>query len=155
MQQLAESCITDVNAARVRLESLHMTLLFLGERSVSEIERARDAARSVTRSRFKLRLKRCEFRARQAMVWLRGERSAALAGLVDDLRAGLQRAEVPFDLKPFLPHVTLARKVSSATEADCDLNWPAREFTLLRSAPNPGGSRYEAIERWPLNIETV
>lgn len=89
------------------------------------------------------------------MVWLRGERSAALAGLVDDLRAGLQRAEVPFDLKPFLPHVTLARKVSSATEADCDLNWPAREFTLLRSAPNPGGSRYEAIERWPLNIETV
>lgn len=155
MQHLAESCITDTNAARVRLESLHMTLLFLGERSVSEIERARAAARSVVQSRFEIRLKRCEFKARQAIVWLRGEQSAALTGLADALRAGLQRAEVPSDAKAFLPHVTLARKVSSATEADCDLHWPAREFTLLRSAPAPGGSRYEAIERWPLDLKSV
>lgn len=155
MRQIAESCVTDPNAARVRIESLHMTLLFLGERKQSEIDRARAAARALSQADFELRLKRCEFRAREGIVWLRGESNVALSGLVQGLRAGLQRVDVAFDPKPLLPHVTLARKVSRAAEADCDLNWPAQAFTLLRSTPYRGGSRYVAIEHWPLNLKTV
>lgn len=150
MQRIAQTCIADTSARRVLLESLHMTLLFLGERDQSEIERARSAAEAVCQAPFEIRLKRCEFRTRQAIIWLRGEADATLAALVEDLRAGLQRAAVAFDPKPFLPHVTLARQVLSATPADCDLRWPVHEFALMRSSPSPGGSRYQAIGRWPL-----
>ena len=150
MQQLAETCITDSKAARVRLESLHMTLLFLGECDADETERAKLAAHAIAASPFEVRLDQCEYRTRQAIVWLRGVSTAALTGLADNLRAGLQRADVPFDPKPFIPHVTLGRKVRSAKTADCDLKWVVHEFVLMRSAPSPGGSRYEAIGRWPL-----
>lgn len=150
MQQLAEACIADSNAARVRLASLHMTLMFLGGCDSDETERAGLAADAIAASPFEVRLDRCEYRRRQAIVWLRGVSSKALTALVDDLRAGLQRADVPFDPKPFLPHVSLGRKVRSATPADCDLKWTAHEFVLMRSAPSPDGSRYQAIGRWPL-----
>lgn len=150
MQRIAQTCIADTSARRISLESLHMTLLFLGERNQNEIERAQSAAEAVRQAPFEIRLKHCEFRTRQAIVWLRGETDATLAALVENLRAGLQRAEVAFDPKPFLPHVTLARQVHSATPADCELSWPVYEFALMRSSPSPGGSRYQAIGRWPL-----
>lgn len=127
-----------------------MTLVFLGDCDTSAAERAKLAACAIAASPFEVQLDRCEYRKPQAIVWLRGVGSKALTGLAANLRAGLRRVDVAFDAKPFLPHVTLGRKVDSAAPADCNLKWVAHEFVLMRSVVGPDGSRYSAIGRWPL-----
>jgi PncC family amidohydrolase len=63
------------------------------------------------------------------VVWLALEPAAELARLADAVRAAALRAELPFDPKPFRPHLTLAR---------CRVPWPpALQPELARLAAEP------------------
>jgi 2'-5' RNA ligase len=78
----------------------------------------------------------------------------ALLQLVGQLEAGLDAAGIPFDRRPYVPHITLLRK------ADCNpkienpavapIRWLARDFVLVRSSLRSGGALYEQMGRWPL-----
>lgn len=140
----------DPAARSVVLESLHLTLVFLGERNDEEVEGAIGVANAITQAPFEIRLERCEFRSRQAIVWLRALQNARLSALVEALRDGLVKARIPFDAKPFLPHVTLARKARTAIDSMCDVIWPVGDFVLMRSRQSLQGSYYQVIGRWLL-----
>lgn len=62
------------------------------------------------------------------------------------LRHGLQVTGV----SSFLPHVTLlhGHAVDAIQESIPPIHWPVRDFVLIRSFF--GESRYEVVERWPL-----
>ena len=54
--------------------------------------------------------------------------------------------------RPFRPHVTLARKVTSPGEMALrgTVEWRADGFVLVRSVTDPSGAQYAVIRRWPL-----
>lgn len=70
-----------------------------------------------------------------------------------DLRAKLAaqaaRRGLPFDARPYAPHVTLGRRADKviAPAAFSPLHWPVRDFVLVQSVLGMG--RYELLGRWP------
>jgi 2'-5' RNA ligase len=67
------------------------------------------------------------------------------------LRSGLIAGGFSPDLKPFRPHVTLARKVHHPT---CSLNmhstaWNFTQLALIESRPGTQGSTYGLVESYP------
>lgn len=139
-------------------ETLHLTLLFVGEVDDALLAPMCAAAASVRAEAFDLCFDQvdCWRHNHIAHVGL-AETPAALRALVDGLGAAQGKAGIRFDARPFKAHVTLLRK------ADCmqfggqnenpalePIRWFARDFVLVRSSLRPEGARYERLAEWPL-----
>jgi 2'-5' RNA ligase len=140
--------------------SLHITLMFLGERPFEEIEALAEALGAAAE-----RGSACELWT-GAPVWLPPRRPRALAVEVHEQQgdlAALQRdlagalCEVA-GLQPprrFRAHLTVARARSGARAEDLlaptpALRFPAEEVVLYRSCLEPRGARYERLAAAPL-----
>lgn len=141
-------------------DSLHVTLLFLGERPVEEIDALAIALLEVARDAAE-----CELET-GAPLWLPPRRPRALAVEVHDPRgqlAGLQ-AEIaralceamdppaPRPPRRFRAHATVARsraapRRSAELPATPQLGFRVREAVLYRSRLDPSGAWYEALAR--------
>jgi len=143
---------------RTHPDTLHLTLVFVGEVENALLTPMREAASRVGIPPFEMVFDRldCWRHNHIAHVGL-AETPAALRALVDGLGAALGKAGIPFDARPFKAHVTLLRK------ADCmkfggqnenpalePIRWSARDFVLVRSSLRPEGARYERLAGWPL-----
>ena len=159
-----------VNARPARRETWHVTLAFLGEvaedrgaAAVAAVERAAGAWRARGAEPPELRLAGGgRFgRGRFTVLWvgLDGDREP-LTGLARQMRRELKRARLPYDDRPFKPHLTVARPGDrlepDQLAADRDAlaayrgpAWPVREIRLVRShlGPKPW---YEPLATVPL-----
>ena len=138
-------------------DSLHLTLLFLGEVDNRILPEVCGAASRVRCAPFDLWLDRqdCWRHNRIAHLGV-STPPASLLDLVVQLGENLKSSGVGFDRRPYRPHVTLIRK------ADCmamngnekpalePIPWSARDFVLVKSSRRPDGARYEQLGRWPL-----
>ena len=153
----------------VRPELMHVTLAFLG--SVPD-ERVTDAiaaveAAAVAHHPFTAsvdRLGRFPEGGPPRIVWLGiGRGAEPLAVLASSVREALATRQLPFDDKPFRPHVTLARlrespdreDVRSLTAALAQATFAPMRFAvdgvlLLESALTPKGPRYTVRAAVPL-----
>ncbi|MBE6598193.1 MAG: RNA 2',3'-cyclic phosphodiesterase [Ruminococcaceae bacterium] len=109
-----------------RPENLHMTLAFIGE--VRDASGALRAVKSVRFEPFELKLKGS---GRFGNLWWIGADSGKKAeALAAEVRDALRREGVPFDAKPFKPHITVAREVETA--ADFSMRVPEAVMTVSR-----------------------
>jgi 2'-5' RNA ligase len=90
------------------------------------------------------------------VVWLGvGEGAAALAGLAGSVTAQLRDRRIPFDDRPFAPHLTLARVRAEASGAEVrtvaaaiegivvpELRATIDRFAVVESVLSPKGPRY-------------
>lgn len=103
---------------------------------------------------------------RGTVLWVdvRGDVSGLVA-LADVVRAALATARVPYDDKPFRPHLTIARPGDRMTHDDIEADlaaldsylgppWPATELVLAQSRPG-SPSRYHRLAAWPLRRPTA
>jgi len=100
---------------------------------------------------FELVLDRAGLWAHNRIAWLgASEMPPELEALVQGLRSALADAGLPFDAKPFVPHITVARKVrpGSVLPALRPIRWPVAGFALVRSVLDRGGSHYAVLGRW-------
>jgi 2'-5' RNA ligase len=148
-------------------ERLHLTLVFLGEvadERLPEVERAVEAGvgsdpRKVPRLRIGGggRFGRGKF----TIVWagVRGD-TTALSDLVTDVRREMRSAKVPFDVKAFRPHITVARPGDRLPEEQvaADLaglstyegpEWPVESIDLVSSNQGPDIT-YDRLSSYPL-----
>src|SRR5262249_35756759 len=80
-----------------------------------------------------------------------GQAAPVLSALAEELRRSL--AGIGYsDLKPWRPHVTLARKGSQppVLQAMAPICWHPREFSLMESTRGVNGSVYTVVDTWPL-----
>ena len=137
----------------VPAENFHITLAFLGHLDAGGVAAARVAADSTQGEPFELVLDRPGFWPDARVVWL-APASVPEAGsrFAADLRQALRARGVAVDLRPFLPHVTLARKVSKPGNPGSvhPIRWPVREFVLVHSLSSRRGSEYRPLASWPL-----
>lgn len=98
---------------------------------------------------------------RFTVLWVdvRGE-VEALQVLARLIRSRLRNARLPHDVKPFRPHLTIARPGDRVPPEDVAADgetlhgyqgpaWPAAEMVLMRSHPGPRPT-YDRLAAWPL-----
>jgi 2'-5' RNA ligase len=137
----------------MRVETIHLTLLFLGDTSAERLRALFSAASKVQVSAFELELDcfsgwRHNGIAYSAPSYPPDE----LSELVDRLSANAADAGFSFDRKVFLPHVTLLRNVERVpmTRQIAPVKWDVREFSLVQSVMEASGTRYTTLGQWPL-----
>ncbi len=137
----------------VPAESHHLTLAFLGEVGEAGARAAMGALEAACAGAGPVRLAATGLgtfgRARDATLWLGVEKDARLMALAGRLREELLARGLPFDEKPFLPHVTLARRVRVPRGSLGELAFPlpdeASRITLFKSTLEPDGARYKPL----------
>lgn len=149
IEHVADACVCGPTR-RVATPALHLTLCFLGSLEPEQIRRAIEVANELAHAPIELVFKRCEYRRRQQMIWLRAGPSESLTHFVAELCARLEKAEVPFDARDFVAHMTLARAALDGRACDCDIAWRIEDYELLRSQTGTGGPVYERVSIWPL-----
>ena len=126
--------------------NLHMTLAFIGEwrdpDSVPLLE---------VRRPFSVRLSHPDVFPKARVLWAGTEPSEELEWLAAEVRGRLAEAGIPFDPKPFVPHITLARKpVLPTGGAVPEIPVPeaamtVEEVCLFRSERGEQGMEYTVI----------
>ena len=144
-RQCAKRPVADAN--------LHMTLLFLGQCSEQRRACFSQAASQIECEPFELQMDYLGGWSRAGIQWLGTSRIPdVLSGLVHNLAAALEPCGYQAEKRPFVPHVTLARKVRRPkTKAGLEaIRWSVQDFVLIESVAVEGGTRYDVLQRWPL-----
>jgi len=138
---------------RMRSDSLHLTLAFLGDTPMTRLDELRQLAATVAGEAFTLTLDSPGCWQHNHVGWLgASETPAALGQWVSNLTAALQTAQFSFDPRPFVPHVTLLRNARCTAPPVCQaVVWRAGYFALLASRRMESGGGYEALGEWPLS----
>lgn len=150
---LARQLKTSVRGRFVPRENYHVTIAFLGdviERELADAMLALDEAAG--------RFAPVELapdglgkfgRANDATLWLGFTQDPALMELAAFVRTELDDASVSFDAKPFLPHLTIARRAALDSGTLPALPFPAPahadELTLFKSTLTGDGAIYEPV----------
>ena len=94
-----------ITAGYLEPSNLHLTLAFIGEwpENVAGVLPEVEVPFSIT-------LARPGVFPKAKVIWAGVEESAALNDLTERVRRSLSAAGIPFDPKPFIPHITLGRK---------------------------------------------
>ena len=130
-------------------EKIHLTLAFLGE---ADQDRAIRAARTVEGKSHDLPIEEARYWRDNRIVWAGPrETPAPLAELFKRLELALFKEDFILERRPFTAHVTLVRKARAARLPPLPaLDWPVREFLLVRSQLSSAGSAYQPLERFAL-----
>lgn len=134
-----------------RAESIHLTLAFLGE--IEEQRLAELRSLSAGGECHVLPIERARHWARNRIVWAGpNEIPGRLRTLAGNLAARLAERNFATEARPFAAHVTLIRKTRGPGELPQlpAVDWPVREYLLVRSRLAAEGPRYEVMGRVPL-----
>ena len=138
-------------------DTYHLTLAFLGDIDDAEAARAMDA---IDEACDKLRESEEPVllapdglgkfgRPHDATLWLGIVKSPSLDALAANLREALRACALPFDDKPFLPHITLARRARLPKCEFPPLAFPlptkAKTLTLYKSTLDREGATYKPL----------
>jgi 2'-5' RNA ligase len=136
-----------------RVDSIHVTLAFLGEVGANRLDDAIGAGRRLRASAFTFTINWLRYWQHNRLVWVGPSvEPASLLALVQPLQDGLKLARFDLETRPFKAHATLVRNARTAPiERDVTpIDWDVNEFALVHSDPAAGESQYRILERFPL-----
>jgi 2'-5' RNA ligase len=143
-----------LKAQWIRAANLHITLAFLGEVGAERVGLVHAAADAVQLPPVALQLDTLtHWRKPQILCLCPSTPAPSVEQLARHLAESLQAAGFALEKRPYRPHLTLARKVTT-WPADVSLaqpiNWQAQEFVLVESTQDNRGTVYTVLRRWPL-----
>lgn len=152
LDQLAQQAHEVCGGRRMRRESVHMTLAFIGEVPDACIDTLRHAVASVTATEFSMCLDRIACWERNRIVWMGcGQEALPLLALVNQLAECLKEVELSLDIRNFVAHVTLLRNAHCERLPEFPpLVWPVSDFVLAETCVAAGSTNYKLLDRWPL-----
>ncbi len=134
-------------------DTLHLTLLFLGNIPVESVSRLLQAASLVRVAQLRLEIDRIDGWQHNAISYAAPTKKPdGLQNLANQLREHVAKAGFRVERKLYMPHLTLLRNVVRVptSQSITPVIWEAQEFCLLRSAPDQYGAHYEVLESWRL-----
>ncbi|HBQ10623.1 MAG TPA: RNA 2',3'-cyclic phosphodiesterase [Myxococcales bacterium] len=151
----------DLPRARwVRMEQLHFTLRFLGERDAEIVDALSEALGPTVAAHPALEMRASGLGTfGRRVLWAGLAPVEGLTALARDVGAALREVGVEAPDRPFAPHVTLARLGGSAglgafLEAHGGWRGPLEvwgEVTLMRSELGSRGATHTVLRRFPLS----
>lgn len=133
----------------MRTDTLHVTLVFLGEVEKARLEALQLAASEVTARRFELRLNEARYWEHNRIIYAAPSViPAALLQLVSDLQCSLEKHGFDFARREYMPHVTLLRNArrEDPLPGMPAVRWHVKDFAMVRG----GGPEYRVLTRFPL-----
>ena len=139
---------------RMRADTLHITLAFLGSTPVEQLDLLATCADAVKTDAFELVLDQAGYWRHNRIGWFGASQTPPQHfELVGALNAALQAVGFSVDARPHVPHVTLLRHSAGGEVPECiPVHWPINEFVLVASRTEPDGAHYDVIRRWPLDL---
>lgn len=138
----------------MRGETLHTTLVFVGELERSRLEALQLAAQEVDGERFALCFDEARYWGHNHIAYAAPRHvPQQLARLVGALEQRLARHHFKFDRREYKPHVTLLRNAQWSDTPLPEMRrvcWQARDFALLQSVQQDGVASYRVLARFPL-----
>ena len=163
-KQFAALARKDIKARWQMDDDLHITLRFLGDVPVSQIDDIEQALSRVRKAPFHVHVDGLDafHKKRQSILYGRVTSSKKLTSLVAEINEKLQDVGFEMPTRPYIPHVTLGR-VNNARGLDqyvaksgraLRAEWEATEFCLMESQPaearESGQSKYPARKTYVL-----
>ncbi len=139
----------------MRTDTLHSTLVFLGEVEESRLELVQLLAREAVCREFELNLTAAHYWGHNHIIYAAPEETPPpLAELVRKLEAKLRNRGFHPENRPYKPHVTLLRNAQwsdAALPRMPEVGWRFNDFVLVRSLRDEDGSpQYDVLARFPL-----
>jgi 2'-5' RNA ligase len=139
----------------MRTDTLHSTLVFLGDVEESRLEALLLAAQETNWQGFELKLTTAHYWGHNHIAFAAPDATPPqLAELVKELESRLRKHRFHFEKRPYKPHVTLLR---NAQWSDAPLplmpavSWKFNNFVLVQSMRDEGGAaHYEVLARFPM-----
>jgi 2'-5' RNA ligase len=131
----------------------HVTIAFVGQVSVSQVQLLRQIGGAQRGGRFTLRFDAYEYwPTPKVLVAAACTLPPCLQQLSGRLRDALAAHDCPYDAKPLRPHVTLARKALQAPvlSAMASFDWHVNDFCLMRSDGSGVQPVYTVVDTWAL-----
>jgi RNA 2',3'-cyclic 3'-phosphodiesterase len=139
---------------RMRVETLHVTLAFIGESSPDQLETLCDIGRRLALPACELSFDHFGRFARKSIVWAGcAALPSELAAHVHALHEMVHEAGFALEDRTFVPHVTLLRNAAVGPLPDFTraIRWPVTEWRLAVSHTDATGARYRAAESWSIS----
>lgn len=136
-----------------RLESVHLTLAFLGDVAEARVTELLSPPSTIAVERFALDIDEMGVWRHNGIGWVAPSVTpVALADLYARLSVWLESIGFALEKRAFKPHVTLLRKGrgDADTVAIDPVRWAVNDFVLVQSIPGEAGTRYEILGRFPL-----
>lgn len=133
-----------------RAATLHLTLAFVGDVPHEQVETLVRLVPTLRGEAFRLVLDRAGLWRHNGIAWAGPSiLPVPLVALRREAERVLDHAAIPFDRRPFRPHVTLARRVEHRLPEPMDLGahaWDVTEVVLVRSGRDEqGAARYDVL----------
>jgi 2'-5' RNA ligase len=135
-----------------RQESIHVTLVFLGDIGVDRLEDVRAAGAGATFEPFTLSIETAGCWSHNRVAWLAPRATPVpLLTLVAGLEAALGQAGFRLEARPYAPHITVVRnaRCGRLEPAITPVEWRVEDFVLVHSRLDSNGSHYAVVGRWP------
>ncbi len=138
----------------MRADTLHATLVFLGDVEVDRLEALQLAAQEVSGKSFDVVFDTACYWGHNHIIYAAPSMvPPQLAQLVHDLEERLYKHHFRFDVHSYKPHITLFRNAQWSDEPLPEMGrvgWRARDFVLMQSAPDKEGANYRVMGRFLL-----
>jgi RNA 2',3'-cyclic 3'-phosphodiesterase len=138
----------------MRGETLHNTLVFIGDVDQSRLEALRLAALEVSAESFELRFDEARYWGHNHIVYAApGAAPRQLEQLVSALEQRLAVHRFKFEQREYKPHVTLlrnARWTDARLPGMHPVRWQTQDFALVQSIQKDELASYRVLVRFPL-----
>lgn len=131
--------------------NLHVTLVFLGQVDADKEQALIEAATKLAIPKLQLSFDQLKFWQKPKILCLTGQNTTNqdLNDLVLRLNKIADQLSLTVDERPYIPHVTLARKARQAVAMDFEsIQWHAQSFCLMESCSLPTGVEYQVCRCW-------
>lgn len=137
----------------VKIQHIHLTLLFLGNIAVHQIESVQQAMSNILAKKFELNLEEIGYWKQNQVVYIRAKKfPVELFFLMNALRNTLLETGFSFDNHTYKPHVTLIRKAIRPVKINLNnpIQWQVNEWFLIQSKQTDNGIDYLSLGEWRL-----
>jgi 2'-5' RNA ligase len=147
-----------VTGRRMREDTLHLTLAFLGNVEVQRIGELCRLAANLPLPNIDLTIDRLDCWAHSGVCWAGPSRlPKPFRDFVDSLHRQLRAAGFALEEREFAAHISLLRNIgkdSLSRMPVCgplapSMVWPLQAWRLVASLPDGTGRRYETLGEWP------
>ena len=153
LSRIARALQQELGGKATRIESIHLTLVFLGDVAASRLSEVAQIGERVRCEPLTLTLARSGCWSHNRIAWVAPVSTPpALSTLTSELQAQVRSLGFAIDERPHAPHITLVRKAAHARRTELleeAVTWPVDHFVLVRSQLDTQGSRYVVVGRWP------
>ncbi|MCK4710700.1 MAG: RNA 2',3'-cyclic phosphodiesterase [Gammaproteobacteria bacterium] len=135
--------------------NLHMTLHFLGNIPVNQIACYIDRAQQIETASFELEINQLGYFKRPQISWLGSVGvPPALLQLQYLLGTTIKYCGFQPETRPYMPHITMARKIKQAVTVDSinSIPWKVENFVLVQSLGQGESTQYQVKTSFPLKI---